>query len=147
MLSQLPGACVAAVLHWNLPATPYLERLLGIGLGILAGGGIVWFVRIGGTLGFGKQAMGLGDVHLMAGVGAIIGAPLVLGAFFMAPFLGLLWAVTRIILRKSNVVPYGPWLSLASILSLLIAQPIAHWYLVSILGNAVITLRIVLTVL
>ena len=39
----------------------------------LVGGGVVWLVRIAGSLAFGKEAMGLGDVHLMAGVGACLG--------------------------------------------------------------------------
>jgi len=129
LLFPLVGAAVAAALPLDLAPEPHLERLLGIALGFLAGGGIVWLVRIGGTLGFGREAMGLGDVHLMAGIGAVIGAPLVLMAFFIAPFLGLLWAAVRLVLRRSNVLPYGPWLSLASILSLLIAKPVGQWYL------------------
>ncbi len=128
LLIPLAGACMAAVLPFHLPVEPHLQRLLGIVLGILAGGGIVWVVRIGGTLLFGREAMGSGDVHLMAGVGAILGWKLVIMAFFIAPFLGLFWALLRLIMRKSNVLPYGPWLSLASILSLLIANPIANWY-------------------
>jgi prepilin signal peptidase PulO-like enzyme (type II secretory pathway) len=128
LLFPLVGFSVAAVLPMNLPAEPHLERFVGILLGLLAGGGLVWVVRIAGTLFFGREAMGPGDVHLMAGIGAVIGAPLVVAAFFIAPFLGLTWAFVRLIMRKSNVLPYGPWLSLASILSLLIAEPIAKWY-------------------
>ena len=93
------------------------------------GGGIVWFVRIGGTLGFNKEAMGMGDAHLMAGVGAIVGAPLVTIAFFTAPFLGILWAIVLKLMGKPNVLPYGPWLSVASILSLLLGNSLLAWYL------------------
>ena len=51
----------------------WVRALGGSVLGYLAGGGVVWGVRIFGSLLFGKEAMGLGDVHLMAGVGAILG--------------------------------------------------------------------------
>ena len=83
-------------------------RLLGSILGLLVGGGTVWVLRIGGSLAFNKQAMGIGDAHLMAGVGAIIGAPLVVVAFFAAPFVGLLWAMVLKILGKPTSCPTAP---------------------------------------
>ena len=43
--------------------------LLGCVFGFMIGGGVVWATRILGSLAFGKEAMGLGDVHLMAAVG------------------------------------------------------------------------------
>ena len=59
----------------------------------------------------------------------MLGAPLVLLAFFLAPLLGILWWLILTISRKSNVLPYGPWLSIAGILCLFIGQPILEWYL------------------
>lgn len=126
----LPVAA-AIVAHWipgQLPASPWADRLLGSLLGLLAGGGLVWLLRVMGSLAFGREAMGMGDAHLMAGVGAVLGAKLVVLAFFAAPFLGLLWAIVLKILGKPNVLPYGPWLSVASILMLLLGNPaIAAW--------------------
>jgi len=46
--------------------------LLGSIFGFMIGGAVVWATRILGSLAFGKEAMGLGDVHLMAGVGAML---------------------------------------------------------------------------
>ena len=46
-------------------AMPVVSGLMGSLGGYLAGCGVVWAVRIFGTLGFNKEAMGLGDVHLM----------------------------------------------------------------------------------
>jgi leader peptidase (prepilin peptidase) / N-methyltransferase len=118
----------AYLLPFNLPELPWLSRLLGVILGILAGGGVVWLIRIGGTLAFNKEAMGMGDAHLMAGVGAILGCPLVILAFFFAPFVALLWALVLKLLGKPNVLPFGPWLSVGSILCLLLGRPILGWY-------------------
>lgn len=129
------GATLAYYLPVHLPNVDWLGRLLGALLGLLVGGGIVWFVRIFGTLLFGKEAMGLGDVHLMAGVGAIVGPVLVTFAFFFAPFLGIVWAIVLLVRRKPNVLPYGPWLSIASILSLLIAWPVIGWYRAVLIGQ------------
>jgi leader peptidase (prepilin peptidase) / N-methyltransferase len=98
------------------------------------GGGVVWLIRVGGSIGFNKQAMGIGDVHLMAGVGAVLGAPLVIVAFFTAPFVGILWAILLKLMGKPNVLPYGPWLSVASIMALVVGNPIICWYMSMFMG-------------
>ena len=112
-------ALVAVSLQIDVSRAPWVERLLGSMAGFLAGGGVVWIIRIGASLAFNKEAMGLGDAHLMAAVGAVIGAPLVVMGFFMAPFLGLIWGITLKIMGKPNVLPYGPWLSIACLFSVL----------------------------
>ncbi len=94
-------------------AMPVVSGLIGSLGGYLAGAAIVWAVRIFGTLGFNKEAMGLGDVHLMGAAGAVIGAKWVVLAFFIAPFLGILWALYQAIFKKMRQIPYGPFLSLA----------------------------------
>ncbi len=133
----IPVACagLAYFLPLDLPQAPWLMRLLGSVFGLLVGGGVVWLIRIGGSIAFNKQAMGIGDVHLMAGVGAVIGGPLVLVAFFIAPFPGILWAFLLKLMGKPNVLPYGPWLSVASIMALLVGNPIICWYIAIALGR------------
>jgi leader peptidase (prepilin peptidase)/N-methyltransferase len=91
---------------------PVIAGLLGSLWGYFIGCGVVWAARILGTLGFGKEAMGLGDVHLMGAAGAVIGASLVVVAFFIAPFFGLAWAGLRMFFKKTRQIPYGPFLSL-----------------------------------
>ena len=90
-----------------------ISGLLGALAGYLAGCAVVWGTRIFGTLGFGKEAMGLGDVHLMGAAGAVIGAKWVVLAFFIAPFFGILWALYQAIFKKMRQIPYGPFLSMA----------------------------------
>ena len=87
-------------------------------LGWLVGGGIVWMVRILGTLAFGKEAMGLGDVHLLASMGAAFGWFDPLLAFFIAPFFGLMWILigqfgSRVFKGLGHQLPYGPHLAIA----------------------------------
>jgi len=89
-----------------------VSGLLGSFWGYFIGCAIVWATRILGTLGFGKEAMGLGDVHLMGAAGAIIGPIPVVLAFFVAPFLGLLWVACQMTFKKTRQIPYGPFLSL-----------------------------------
>ena len=91
---------------------PAISGLLGSLFGYFVGCATVWAVRILGTLGFGKEAMGLGDVHLMGAAGAVIGPLPVIVAFFIAPFFGLAWAGCQMFFKKIRQIPYGPFLSL-----------------------------------
>lgn len=89
-----------------------VEGLLGALWGYFVGCAVVWGTRILGTLGFGKEAMGLGDMHLMGAAGAIIGPVFVVLAFFAAPFFGLSWAGYQAFFKKTRQIPYGPFLSM-----------------------------------
>lgn len=94
-------------------------------LGFLVGGGLVWFFRIGGSMLLGKEAMGLGDVHLMAAAGAALGWIDPTLAFFTAPFMGIMWAVLSVFFRQffhrqGTALPYGPHLAAATLLVLIL---------------------------
>ena len=97
----------------------YIQAISGSLLGYLVGGGLVWAIRIFGTLAFGREAMGLGDVHLLGGVGAILGwfDPILI--FFIAPFSGLIFVLFSSVLEKigktQREIPYGPHLAVATI--------------------------------
>jgi len=120
-----------ALLAWLSGADRVPGWLLAFGgvlLGFLVGAAVVWFTRILGTLMFGKEAMGLGDVHLMAAVGAVIGWRDVTLAFFVAPFLGLLG--TALVagvgaFKKGGMrpIPYGPYLCAATVIVMVLRVP------------------------
>lgn len=97
----------------DLLQRPAVAGFLGGLYGYFVGCGVVWATRILGTLAFGKEAMGLGDVHLMGAAGAFVGAMGVVLAFFVAPFFGLAWAIFQMFFRKTRQIPYGPFLSMA----------------------------------
>lgn len=103
----------------------WLQALSGSLLGYLVGGGVVWVIRILGTLGVGKEAMGLGDVHLLAAVGACLGWIDSGLAFLASAFVGLAWViVARIFSGKlTRVMPYGPYLAVATLL-VLVCKPL-----------------------
>jgi leader peptidase (prepilin peptidase)/N-methyltransferase len=106
---------IEAVRPWwvDTMQSPVLAGFLGSLWGYLAGCAVVWATRILGTLAFGKEAMGLGDVHLMGAAGAVTGPLAVVLAFFIAPFFGLAWAMYQAIFKKTRQIPYGPFLSMA----------------------------------
>lgn len=122
LMPILAGAAIAYNLHrsvqpvnnaWiNFSQLPVVSGVLGALWGYFVGCGIVWITRILGTLGFGKEAMGLGDVHLMGAAGTVTGPLFIVVAFFVAPFFGLVWAVFQLFFKKSHEIPYGPFLSM-----------------------------------
>ena len=106
--------------HW-------LSGFLGSLLGALVGAFVVWLTRILGSLAFGREAMGMGDVDLMFGVGAIIGAGPAVVAFFVAPFFGLALAIYMLLIGKRRELPYGPYLSLGTAFVMIYYCPIANY--------------------
>jgi len=94
--------------------------------GYLIGGLWIWGMRIMGTLGFGKEALGLGDVHILAAAGAVAGWVVPSVAFFVAPFFGLLWALYLWLSRNQRELPYGPWLAAAVVVVLIFFDAIAE---------------------
>ena len=66
-----------------------------------------------------KEALGLGDVDFMGMVGVFIGPQLVVVTFFLAPFIALGYSLFALITKRSHVVPYLPYLSMATFISFL----------------------------
>ena len=117
----------------------WFAGLLGSLFGFMIGGAVVWGVRILGSLGFNKEAMGLGDVHLMAAVGAVLGWQSATVAFFIAPFFGIIYAITRLILVRGKEIPYGPFLSAATVLVMLYHDPIMRYFSNAFVRSEIVT--------
>jgi leader peptidase (prepilin peptidase)/N-methyltransferase len=135
----LAGSDMFANRWQSLVAVPPVGGFLGALLGALVGGFVVWLVRILGSMAFGRVAMGMGDVHLMFGIGAIIGPGPATVAFFLAPFFGLAAAAWRLLTRSHRELPYGPYLSLATGAVLLIYCPIAQYLSRGLVGLVQLT--------
>jgi len=97
---------------------PVLTGLGSALFGYMIGGLWIWGTRILGTLAFGKEAMGMGDVHILAAVGAVSGWIVPSVTFFVAPVIGLGWALYLWITKKQPVLAYGPWLAAGALVTL-----------------------------
>ncbi len=97
----------------------WIASLLASLIGIFVSGGLIFLCGVFGKLVFRKDAMGFGDVKLMGVIGGFLGWKLAVATFFLAPFFGLLFGLPRLIFKKGNVIPYGPFLSLAAFICLL----------------------------
>ncbi len=127
---------VPAVGHaWDAVANVHwLSGLLGSCLGAMVGGFVPWITRILGTLGFRRVAMGLGDVHLMFGVGAVVGAGGATVAFFLAPAAALGIGLYLLVTRRRRELPFGPYLSLATAAVMLCYCPVVAYLAPSMAG-------------
>ena len=97
---------------------PHAHGLLVSLAGLLVGGGTIWAVRIVGHWALGREAMGFGDVVLMALIGGVIGWQPVLVVFFLAPICAIVVVCFSFLTGRAREFPYGPWLSLAAVLLL-----------------------------
>ncbi len=89
---------------------------------------IGWFVRIGGTLAFGKEAYGTGDIFIMAAIGAVMGIWALVFTFFLAAMLAILGVVATLFWKSSRAVPFGPWLALGAFATLWVYQPLLNLF-------------------
>ena len=87
--------------------------------GLATGAGITWLARLISKWVLGIEALGFGDVTLMAMIGSFLGWQPVIFVFLLAPLCGIVVAVTLRLLHGRIVIPYGPFLSAATILVLL----------------------------
>ena len=111
-----------------------------IGLAISAG--VVWFTRIGASIALGREAMGMGDVTLMAMVGVWLGWQPAVIIFFLATLIGLGHGIFQLVMHRENELPFGPSLCLAAALVTLFWQPVWAW--ASVLFDDVVQLGTVL---
>jgi leader peptidase (prepilin peptidase)/N-methyltransferase len=111
--------------------------MLGSLLGIVTGGGVIYLTGFFFDLVYFKllkrppiqgetESMGGGDVKLLAMIGAFLGWQLALLTFFLAPLFGAVIGVANLLVKKDHTIPYGPFLSLAAVISLFWAHIIIN---------------------
>ncbi len=95
--------------------------------GLILGGTLILLIASIGTLAFKKKlkeigqdsAMGGGDVKYMAMIGAFLGWQGAVLVFFMAPFFGSVIGIIEKLRKRADIIPYGPYLSIATLVTIL----------------------------
>lgn len=155
----IPGMLLALVIGTIWPgirpepatAATHLGGLASGLIGMAAGAGLTWIVRLVFSTILRREAMGFGDVTLMGLIGSVMGWQAGVLAFFIAPFLGLGhagWKLVKYIAKRikgiqtssaDRELAFGPYLSMAATLLLLVWPWLwrgwARW-LFSTLGEA-----------
>jgi leader peptidase (prepilin peptidase)/N-methyltransferase len=108
-----------------------VEALLGAAVGF----GVLWIVAKVGTWMFKKDAMGGGDLKMMAMVGAFLGVPGVLLTLFLGALFGTV-VFGPISWKTGKLVPFGIFLALGASVGYGWGEEIIRWYTTNFLGMA-----------
>jgi leader peptidase (prepilin peptidase)/N-methyltransferase len=132
----LPGIPLAVILGSTILPDPFLRtNMLGFKTsvtGFLAGGGFFYLIAVLGKAVFKKDAMGGGDIKMMAMVGGVLGWKGIILTTFLASLSGSIIGVSLILLKGKewgSKLPFGPYLALGALISLFWGQDILTWYL------------------
>ncbi len=109
--------------------------------GYVIAGAVGWAVRIIFTLLLGKEAFGVGDIHLMAAAGCVAGWPIVVLGFFLTCGLAMVGWIITLPFKRTRALPLGPWLSLSFLIVVVFYEPIIQWKPIS---NAVVLTKTLL---
>ena len=120
---SLPGIPLAWLAAVGLGRLTWVDATLGALLPAALFLAVVFLSRGG---------MGLGDVKLVALIGAFLGWQLALLTILTAAVAGSLVGVAMMVFQgkgRKTAVPFGPFLSLGAVVSLAWGAPILYWYL------------------
>jgi len=117
----------------SFPALPlWLVSLIGAVIGAVAGGGSLWLMGFAWEKLRGIEAMGLGDVKMMFMVGAFLGWRLTILTILVGALSGSVAGIVVMYKRGGRnlqmMLPFGIFLGIGAIVSLLFGSKIIHWY-------------------
>lgn len=106
--------------HWS----GFLKSLIGV----LVGGGFLYAAGSIAEWVLKKEAMGGGDVKLLAAIGAVIGWRGVLWTIFVSSLVGTVGGLYLRFTKGEELIPFGPYLALAAFLYLFYGPTVMNWY-------------------
>jgi leader peptidase (prepilin peptidase) / N-methyltransferase len=106
--------------------------LLSSVVGSLVGGGVLWatgeiYERVRGV-----EGMGMGDVKMLAMIGAVLGLPLMILTLVLASVAGGLFGAVLLTVRadaRTTALPFGTFLAIGALTASLVGEDIISWYL------------------
>jgi leader peptidase (prepilin peptidase) / N-methyltransferase len=127
---SLGGAAIGlAIAAWP-GGFPFIGALVG-GLAAFA---LMWLVKLGGEALLRKPALGVGDIHMMAMIGAFLGLSGALLTILLGSVLGLVIGVPLAWLRgdleaMGTYLPLGTFLAMGAAVTYLWGDTLIGWYL------------------
>jgi leader peptidase (prepilin peptidase) / N-methyltransferase len=101
-------------------------------IGLLAGGLGLFLLAEGYYRIRGEEGLGMGDVKMLAMIGAFLGWKLMVLTLVLGSFLGSLVGVLIIATRAGNLkyaLPFGTFLALAALSACIVGDSVVAWYL------------------
>jgi leader peptidase (prepilin peptidase)/N-methyltransferase len=123
----VPGIVVGFVLSFALPPG-WVSSLIGL----LLGGGVLYAIAEAYYRLRGIEGLGMGDVKMLAMIGAFLGWPLMLLTLVLASFAGSIVGVGLIVWGRCGMklaLPFGTFLAIGALVAAVAGEPILEWYL------------------
>jgi leader peptidase (prepilin peptidase)/N-methyltransferase len=123
----VPGILVGIAFSLFLP--PGVRSSI---IGLAVGGGVLYLVGEGYYRLRGVEGMGMGDVKMLAMIGAFLGWPLMLLTLVLASFAGSVIGVGMIVSRRGDMkaaLPFGTFLAVGALTAAVAGDPLVNWYL------------------
>jgi len=118
------GAVLGLGLAFMPGGITWVAALAGAATGFL----LLWFIAWAGEKVFKKEAMGGGDIKMMALIGAFLGVPGVLLTLFLGSLFGAA-IFGPISMKTGKLVPFGIFLALGAAITWLVGDAIVGWYM------------------
>jgi prepilin signal peptidase PulO-like enzyme (type II secretory pathway) len=103
------------------------EALFSAVVGMAFGAALIWSVRVVGTLALREEAMGFGDVTLMAMIGAFLGWQSTLVVLFLSPAGALFVALAQWIFTGRRDIAFGPYLCVGALYLIVFWESVWDW--------------------
>lgn len=118
---------------WLVGWPAWAVSLAGALFGALIGGGSLWLVGAIWKALRGVDAMGLGDVKLLLGIGALLGWRLTILTIFIGALTGAIAGILVVARSKDKdlqaQIPFGIFLGIGALVAMLFGQRLIVWYL------------------
>lgn len=113
--------------------------IVNAAIGFVVGGGALLALAYLGEWLFKKEAMGGGDIKMAAMLGAFVGWQKVLLIFVGGAVIGMvvsiIWMLVSKKVRSERIIPFGPFLAMASFVVIAYGDPIIQFYVANFLTN------------
>ena len=100
-------------------------------IGIIAGGGILYFVAFVFEVLMKKEGMGGGDIKLLAMIGAWLGWKAIPFVILASSLTGSILGGASLMLSRKGLrtkIPFGPFLAFGAILYIFFGKELIRWY-------------------
>ncbi|MEW5796596.1 MAG: prepilin peptidase [Candidatus Zixiibacteriota bacterium] len=128
-LVTLPGMVIGLAVSLFPDGVTIVQSLIGL----VVGGGALYLIAVLGDWLFKKESMGGGDIKLAAMLGAFLGWQKVLLVFLGSAVIGLVVSLLIMAfsarLRRTRIVPFGPFIALAAVMALIWGDRIVAFYI------------------
>ena len=119
---------LTGLLGSGLAANPRVCAVVASLVGMGMGAGVIWALGVVGRALFHKEAMGFGDVKLMAFVGGFLGWRQALLAIVLGAFVGAAVGVFSLLRSRDTRMPFGPYLSIGALVAMLHTNDVVAWF-------------------